>query len=102
MNVLRSMALQEGVKCAINEIPRFHKIFLKEIQERGRIHEFKLLTLFKLRAGHIFSIKRMREDIGLGLKMFQKGKLKIFLSEMNNKKDVKGIFRKVLARNKAS
>lgn len=88
-------SLKEGLKGSIDKIPQFHRVFLEEIQKRGRISELGLLFRYKLRAGGFLPLKKFREDISLGLRMFLKGKLKLGLSVMEGQREVEGIFKKV-------
>lgn len=96
MDVLRKESIREGFKSSINEIPQFHKVFMKEIQKRGRVHELRLVFRYKLKTGDFFSFKKIGEDASLGLKMLSKGKLKLLSQKIRGQKEVKGIFKKVL------
>jgi len=96
MDVLRKESLQEGFKSSVDEIPQFHKVFMKEIQKRGRVHELPLILAYKLKTGDFLSFKKIGEDASLGLKMFLKGKLKLFLPKMRRQKEVKRLFKKAL------
>ena len=96
MDVLRQESIQEGFKSSINEIPQFHRVFMKEIQKSGRVHELGLVFRYKLKIRDFFSLKKIGEDASLGLKMFSKGKLKLFSQKMRRQKEVKWLFKKVL------
>lgn len=65
----------------------FHRLFLSCVRRYGRIHEAGLIMQWKLRSGKLFS------DIGLGLKMFCKGKLTVFPEKVKRQKEVKRLFR---------
>jgi hypothetical protein len=97
MDPLRMESLKEGLKRPIDEIPQFHKIFIAEIEKRGRIYELVLLLRYKLKTGGFFSLRKIREDARLGLKMFFKGKLKLFSQKMEGQKEVEKIFKRVLS-----
>jgi len=97
MDVLRRESLQEGFISSIDEIPRFHKVFVNEVQRRGRVHELLLIVRYKLKTGDFFSFGKMYEDASLGLKMFLKGKLKLLSPKMRAEKEVKRLFQKVLS-----
>lgn len=97
MDVLRRESLQEGFISSIDEIPRFHKVFVNEVQRRGRVHELLLIVRYKLKTGDFFSFGKMYEDASLGLKMFLKGKLKLLSPKMRGEKEVKRLFQKVLS-----
>jgi heterodisulfide reductase subunit C len=96
MDVLRKESLNGGIKSPVNEIPQFHRVFMKEIQKRGRIDELRLLIRYKLKADGFFSLKRIPKDVMLGLKMFLKGKFKFCSQKMAGQKEVDKIFKKVL------
>lgn len=95
MDILRMESLKEGLKGPIDEIPQFHKVFLEEIQKRGRISELGLLLRYKLKTGGFFPLKKFREDVSLGLKMFLKGKLKPGSPVMVGQREVEEIFKKI-------
>jgi len=95
MDVLRVESLKEGLRSPVDEIPQFHKIFLEEIKKRGRISELGLLFRYKFKTGGFFPLKKLCEDIGLGLKMFLKGKLKPISPVIGSQRAMEEIFTKV-------
>lgn len=95
MYVLRSEAIREGVTVPIEEIPKFHKVFLDEIRRRGRIHELQLVLRYKLRKGYLLSLKSARKDAIDGIKMLLKGKIKIIIPKMHRSSEVRKIFQKL-------
>ncbi len=100
MDVLRRESLKGGYKSSVNNIPKFHQVFMKEIQKRGRIDEVGLLLNYELKTGDFLSLKKIREEGSLGLKMFRKGKLKlpsIKTKEIHSQKEVAEIFKKALS-----
>lgn len=101
MDELRKTSFQEGVKSGAPNISNFHKTFITEIKKRGRIHELSLLLRYKLKTKDLFSLKKIREDAYLGIKLVQKGKLKLWAPKMKNKGDVKKIFKEVFAKKRA-
>jgi hypothetical protein len=88
-------SFKEGLKGPIDKIPQFHKVFLGEVEKRGRISELGLLFRYKLKAGGFFPLKQFYEDVSLGLKMFLKGRLKFGLPIMAGQKEVEEIFKKL-------
>lgn len=86
MDTLRQMALEEKVKCKETAIANFHQLFLDSIREHGHQYELGLLMRLKLKNRDLFS------DIGLGMKMLSKGKLKILPPKSHHKQAVKDIF----------
>ena len=97
MDLLRKEALHQGFKRPLNNIPKFHHVFVKEIQNRGRIHEAGLLLHYKLKSSNLSSLKNFSEEFKLGLQMFRKGKLKLFSQEKHDKRKVREIFKKIMA-----
>ena len=68
----------------------FHKIFLLNVEQFGRIHELSLIGGWKMLSGKWFS------DLAMGAKMFLKGKLSIFPEKIEGRKEVKKLFKKGL------
>lgn len=98
MDVLRSESLRAGFKGPLNNISRFHEIFLEQIRKRGRIDEARLLLNYELKTGDFLSPEKFREEANLGLEMFRKGKLKLPSRKKYATKAVKKIFEKVFAK----
>jgi heterodisulfide reductase subunit C len=98
MDVLRSESLRAGFKGPMNNISRFHEIFLEQIRKRGRIDEARLLLNYELKTGDFLSPEKFREEANLGLEMFRKGKLKLPSRKKYATKAVKKIFKKVFAK----
>jgi len=86
MDTLRGLALHSGIKPGEKDIPIFHSVFLDTIKSKGRIHELSLILQFKLKTRDFF------KDAGLGLKMYRKGKIKLFPSKFGGGKEIKEIF----------
>ncbi|MBW1679552.1 MAG: 4Fe-4S dicluster domain-containing protein [Deltaproteobacteria bacterium] len=100
MDVLRKESLKGGFKSPVNKIPKFHQVFIKEIQKKGRVDEAGLLLNYELKTGDFLSLKKIREEGSLGLKMFRKGRLKlpsIKTKKIQGQKEVEEIFKKVLS-----
>lgn len=89
MDTLRQMALRENVSMGDRGIPIFHRVFLNNIRQWGRQYELGMLLSFKVKAKDLFS------DIGLGVKMLQKGKLRLLPSRSKARQEVKEIFKKL-------
>lgn len=64
----------------------FHQIFLIQIKLFGRIHEASFIGAWKAFSGNWFS------DLGLGAKMFAKGKLSLKPEKIKNPKELKKLF----------
>jgi heterodisulfide reductase subunit C len=97
MDVLRSESMAAGFKGPRNNISRFHEIFLQQIRKKGRIDEGSLLLNYELKTGDFLSPEKFREEAGLGLEMFRKGKIKLPSIKKYSPKAVKKIFRKVFS-----
>jgi len=63
MDVLRHMALEEGVKIAQPEIVRFHEEVLGSIERYGRTHKLEIMLRYKL------MMRQWFQDMDIGLKM---------------------------------
>ncbi|MEE9191478.1 MAG: 4Fe-4S dicluster domain-containing protein [Candidatus Aerophobetes bacterium] len=87
MDTLKEMAIQNGIRSQQAGIQTFHRVFLNCLREYGRMHEVSLLALYKLLTLNPF------EDMGLGIKMFRKGKLNLLPSRIENVHELETIFR---------
>ena len=88
MDVLRQMAIEEGVGAREKNILKFHEAFLAGIKRGGRINEPMMMVEYKLKSGDLFS------DAVAGVEMFAKGKLSILSPRTKDMKSVKDIFEK--------
>jgi heterodisulfide reductase subunit C2 len=86
MDVLRELALRKGIEPAQPNIASFHKSFLGSIAHWGRAWEVGMIAAYKARSRDFLG------DMGLGLKMFAKGKLKLIPYSISGKSEVKDIF----------
>ena len=71
MDVLATMALKDGRKPPVPETVLFNKVFLRDVNVLGRIYELGLMAELNLRTGQPF------KDVGMGIKMLRKGKMKM-------------------------
>jgi len=74
MDALRIMAIRTGVKPKVPEVAAFYRALLFNIRFSGRMYELGLIGMLKLLTG------QFTKDLGLGLKMLKKGKLKLLPS----------------------
>jgi heterodisulfide reductase subunit C len=88
MDVLREISLREGL-ARERSVADFHRVFLGNIEQRGRQHELSLIIKLKLKTRDLFS------DLPLGVKMLKKGKLKLLPERFGEIKSVRDIFRRV-------
>lgn len=87
MDTLKEMAITNGIRSEQTVIQVFHRVFLNCLREYGRLHELSLLASLKVLTLNPF------EDIGLGMKMFGKGKINIFPTRIKNTHQLDAIFR---------
>ncbi|MDG4561865.1 MAG: 4Fe-4S dicluster domain-containing protein [Candidatus Competibacter sp.] len=66
----------------------FHKAFLGSIARHGRLHEIGMLMNYKVRTGHLL------QDMTLGSKLYQKGKLELLPHGIEDKAAVKRMFQR--------
>ncbi|UCC98879.1 MAG: 4Fe-4S dicluster domain-containing protein [Phycisphaerales bacterium] len=71
MDAVKITALRRGVKPAIPQVASFYNAALANIKKCGRMYELGMIVGFKLRTFEFF------KDVGLGMKMFRKGKLRM-------------------------
>ena len=72
MKACTSLAFAEGRTKAAPEIAAFHQSFMDTVGVLGRNYELGMIGLLKLRTRKFF------DDLALGMKLFQKGKLGLF------------------------
>lgn len=87
IDMLKEYAHRNGLAKEERAIRLFHKIFLSCIRRFGRIYEAGLIGGWKIFSGKWFC------DLGLGMKMFRKGKLNILPEKVKDLKEVKGMFK---------
>ena len=88
MDVLRQMAIEQGVAAKEANILKFHEAFLSSIQFGGRVHEMMMTVHYKLKSKDFFS------DVDIAPGMLLKGKLSFFPPRTKDMKSVKSIFEK--------
>jgi heterodisulfide reductase subunit C len=74
MDTCKIMAVKQGIPSPVPSVHKFNKAALRNIKWFGRMYELGLIGDLKMRTFEFF------KDAGLGMKMFFKGKLKIFPS----------------------
>jgi len=74
MDAVKITAMKKGIKPTIPEVASFYKAALANIKKCGRMYEVGMIVGLKLRTFDFF------KDMGMGMKMFQKGKLKLIPS----------------------
>jgi heterodisulfide reductase subunit C len=86
MDVMRRMALEEGVRLAEPGILSFHREVVSSIRRYGRTHKLEIMMRYKLRQFDMFS------DLDLGLKMLAKRKLDLLPSKISDQRVIKRVF----------
>jgi heterodisulfide reductase subunit C len=86
MDVMRQMALEEGVTPAEPEILSFYREVVGSIHKYGRTHKLEIMMRYKLRQFDMFS------DLDLALKMLAKLKLDLLPSKITDQRVMKRIF----------
>jgi hypothetical protein len=76
LDAVKIIAQRKGIKASEPDVLAFYKTMMGSIFGFGRVYELGLIAMLKLRTGHLF------KDVGLGIKMFGKGKLKLFPSKI--------------------
>ena len=88
MDAVKITALQQGVKPTIPQVASFYKAALGNIRTCGRMYEVGMIVALKMRTLEFF------KDMGLGMRMFKKGKLKL-LPSLASALTTQKIFRRV-------
>ena len=86
MDIMRQMALEQGVQPAEPDILAFHRQVVDSIRRYGRTHKLEIMMRYKLRRFDMFS------DIDLGLKMLAKRKLDLLPSKISDQRVMQRIF----------
>jgi len=86
MDTLRKISMKEGYESPERDITEMNRIFLGSIERHGRLSELEMSVLLNLAARKPF------KDIGLGMKMFAKGKISLMGSNVKDKEQIKSIF----------
>jgi heterodisulfide reductase subunit C len=91
MDVVRQMARLKGKKLPVKEPRVFQDVFLKSVENHGRLFEPGMIAFYNLKSGDLF------HDVSLGPKMLVKGKLPLFPHTSKNREKLREIFRKAEA-----
>ena len=88
MDAARIIAQREGIKAKYPVVPAFFQTSLQNISWFGRLYEVGLIMMLKLRT------KDFTKDVGLGIKMFLRRKLKL-TPKPTALREVRRIFKKI-------
>lgn len=86
MDALRSLAMEEGRQIAEPAVIAFHKAFVGSAKRFGRVHEATMLMAFK------WATKDFMTDMGVGMKLFAKGKIPLLPKSVKGKAEIAKIF----------
>lgn len=92
IDILREMALVEGITPAEPDVAGFHDAFLATVKLGGRVNEPLMMVAYKAKTG------TWLKDLVMGLKMFAKGKLKLLSPRTRNRTAIRRIFRRLAPR----
>lgn len=86
MDALRQEAMKGGKGGPKENIRRFHELFLDSVRKHGRTFEAMLLSKYAREQGELM------KNMGLGMKMFLKGKMGLLPKNVSDRKAVKKLF----------
>jgi heterodisulfide reductase subunit C len=87
MDALRELALATGKETpSERDIQLFHNVFMKNMRRLGKVHEATIAGMYKLRSRHFFA------DVGAGIKMFLKGKIKLLPHRVKGAREIRAMF----------
>jgi heterodisulfide reductase subunit B len=85
MDYLTRLASERGIRPVVPEVDYFNKAFMREVKLWGRAYELGMLAEMKLRTMDIMA------DMDLGLKLFQKNKMRLLPNPTHPPRKVKPI-----------
>ncbi len=86
MDALRRLAYAAGIKSPEQDVPLFHRIFLGNVRQFGRLFELGMMGLYNLLSGHYL------KDVVMAPQLLLKGKLGLLPSRDRNIKGLKEMF----------
>jgi heterodisulfide reductase subunit C len=86
MGGLKERAIAESVPAAERRIAAFNETFLADVQKKGRLDELRQLLAYKLKTRDLLS------DIGVGARMFIKGRLTLKHVRVEDMEQVERLF----------
>ena len=87
MEVLRHMAVAEGVPIAKPDIYDFHEEVLRSLERYGRAHKLSIMWRYKVQT------RRWLRDMDLGIKMLAKRKLDLRPSRVQALEEISQLFK---------
>jgi heterodisulfide reductase subunit C len=86
MDTMRIMSVKEGYACKEPTVLKFNETFLNSIKNNGRLQETRLAIAYNLKTKQFF------KDMGLGQKLFLKGKMSFLGNKIQGKEAIQAIF----------
>lgn len=87
-DALRKISIVEG-KAAEKDTWVFYQLFLDSVKKHGRLYELESVMRYKMAKKDFFG------DAGMGLGMFLKGRLGMFPHNIQDRKALKEVFKKI-------
>lgn len=92
MAAVKSIAIKEGIKPAIDVGPMFYESFMASVKMWGRVFEPEMMLRIGVKKGN--PVSYLKKDLPLGLDMFKKGKLAL-IPHRGGASDVKRIVQNI-------
>jgi heterodisulfide reductase subunit C len=90
-DALKTLAARSRIRPADGRVAAFHSSFLTSVKWLGRSYEVGMLGLYKVKSGTYLA------DLGLGLAMFRRGKLRLLPERIHRLREVAALFRHAAA-----
>jgi heterodisulfide reductase subunit C2 len=90
MDTLRHLSVKRGVKPSQRQAPIFHKAFMSNLKNLGRMHEMTMALDFTLKSS---GLKGLINQSRLGMNLILKGKMKLIPHRSASRKELREIFR---------
>lgn len=88
-DALKAKVISRGLGPASPNIATFHREFLASIERYGRAYELGLVMAYKWKSRDYW------KDLSLGIKMFRKGKFRLWPHHIQKKEQLRAIFKRV-------
>jgi len=89
MDTLRHISVKRGVKPSQKQASIFHKAFMSNIRNLGKMHEITMALDFTLKSA---GLKGLIDQSKLGMNLLFKGKMKLLPHLSHSRKDLRKIF----------
>ncbi len=87
LDPIRHQVLKQQIATQESEVPAFHTAFMDNVRRFGRVNELFLIGIYKLKTGSYFN------DMGLGWRMFRKGKIHLLPRVAKKVREVSALFK---------